>query len=568
MATVKDGATALTAAAEWISGLRYADLPQDVLRLARGQRIDIVACMLAGSRTAAGRAVLHALDGLHDQGEVCAFPDARQHSVLGAVYQHATLGSALELDDFVFGGHTGQCAVGVPLAVGQATRAGGEELVVAQVVANEVAGRLGALMTTGPQHGHMKAYMHRLGAAAATARLLGLNRKRTANALAIALGMPEYPLFPASFSADTKLLCAGDPAVAGVRAGFLAEAGLDAALDIVEHAVGLVRALSDATGEPAPWDRLGDDYALRAISFKPIAACAYAVAAGLAASEIRDALGTAWFPSDLSRIQVETSVLSVAMEGFSRSHRQRAATPVNTNFSTRRTVALALLAGAPCGEHFVPERFAGLAGSIESVAERVELRHAWPLTLSFLRGVDAAIDHAGRPGIYGMTESHRTMAKFRSAMGTPAAVSWTDVGALLALAPADRAYLARRYAAGLRAKLPFWGGHAARARYVSRERNLADFAFRVSGRVTVRDPRGGALTREVLQPPGFAGDPSREAVPRAKFEREAKGVLGDALPLLAALESEAPLDARGLTRALAASVMPPVHAEPARHSGT
>ena len=69
------------------------------------------------------------------------------------------------------------------------------------------------------------------------------------------------------------------------------------------------------------------------------------------------------------------------------------------------------------------------------------LAHHWPYTIDLLRGVDAAIDHPGRPGIYGMAETHRTMARFRAAFGTPAALGMSDVPALLRLPRADRSYL-------------------------------------------------------------------------------------------------------------------------------
>ncbi len=71
----------------------------------------------------------------------------------------------------------------MPLALGQLTGASGEEALLAQVAANEIAGRLGAVMTAGPQHGHMKAYLHRLAAAVAAGRLLKLGRSELTTAL-------------------------------------------------------------------------------------------------------------------------------------------------------------------------------------------------------------------------------------------------------------------------------------------------------------------------------------------------------------------------------------------------
>lgn len=524
-------------AAEWIVGLRRADVPPDVWALARAQRIDILASLYAGARTRAGRAATAAADRLGEDGPVRTLPDGRGRSLLAACWLYGVLPNALELDDFVFAGHTGQAAVGVTLALGQLVDATGEEALLAQIAANEVAGRLGAVMTAGPQHGHMKAYLHRAAAATAAARLWGFDAATTARALAVALSAPEYPLFPAAFSADTKVICTGDPIAGGVRSAVLAEAGIGAAVDVVEHAVGLVTSLSNHERCPPVWDRLGETWSTQAICFKPVAACAYAAAAAVAARDLVAAEGGAWDPERVEAVDVDTTVLTLTMEGFSRPH-DGSVTPVNTNFSTRRTVALTLLAGeAPRGAHFVPEVFAARAGPIARLAERVALRHHWPHTVSMLRGVDRAIDHPGRPGIYGMSEAHATMQRFAEAFGTPAAVRPADLPALVGLG-ADGWYLARRYAVAARARMPFLGGADARSAYVSRETDLRRMELRFGARVSIR---AGDATRtaEVLVPPGFAGHPRREEVPRAKLLREVGDACGPgAEAWLALLERE------------------------------
>jgi 2-methylcitrate dehydratase PrpD len=532
-------------AAAWVCGLHAADVPHDVMDLARAQRVNIVASIFAGGRTSVGRMIAAALDRAGDTGPIVSLPNGARRSLLGAVYEHAALGSAIELDDFVFGGHTGQAAVGVPLALGQALGTSGEELLLAQIAANEVAGRLGVAMTTGPQHGHMKAYLHRAAASTAAARLLRLDEEQTVRALAIALAMPEYPLFPASFSPDTKALCAADPCAAGLRAALLAAEGLDAATDVVEHAVGLVTSLSVLEDVPAIWDRLGRSWSLHAICYKPVAACAYACAAAIAVGEIASGEAARWDPARVRKVDVDSTALTVTMEGFSKPHRQGAVTVANVNFSTRRTVALAMLVGAPHGEHFAAGRLEAMAPDLSALTERVQLRHHWPHTLGLLRGVDAAIDRPGRPGIYGMAEAHTTMDRFRQAFDTPSAVGLRDLPAIWALPDGGGRYLLRRYAAGLRARLPFAGGRKARASYVSSETDLRQLSFRFSARVTATMDDGKLLSHEVLVPNGFAGDVKRSSVPAAKLLREvtAATTAERARRLLALLERDRPATA-------------------------
>lgn len=520
--------TQIRQAADWIVGLGISDVPADVLELARAQRVNIIAALYAGARTAVGRAVIASLDEFGEQGEVTTLPDGRARPMLAAAYQQAICANALELDDFVFAGHTGQAAVMVPLTMGQLTNATGEEALLAQIAANEVAGRLGAVMTAGPQHGHMKAYLHRAAAVTAAARLLHLDSETTARALAVALSAPEYPLFPGAYSADTKALCTGDPVVGGIKAAYLAAEGFDATPDIVENEIGLITSLSNYDRAPPVWDRLGKTWSIQAICYKPMAACAYACAATAAAAEIIEAEGESWDHARVKRVDVDTTVLTMTMEGFSRPHVPGLTTPVNTNFSTRRSVALCLLDGLPTGEHFLPDRFAELRDPIHRFAAKVHLRHYWPLSMSMLRGVDAAIDFPGRPGIYGMAEAHRTLDRFRAAFGTPAALSIKDIPALLRMDKRDLFYLLRRYAVGFRARLPFLEGKKARAAYVSRETDLRKMSLRFGARVCITMSDGRILSNELRTPPGFAGDPNRKAIPETKFHREVGSAVSSA----------------------------------------
>lgn len=544
--------TQLQQAAEWVAGLDAASLPDDVVALARAQRLNILACMYAGTRTAVGRRVIAATDAVDPGDAVTTLADGRRRSLLAAAYVGAVCATALELDDFVFAGHTGQAAVTVAWTLGQLTGARGEEALAAQIAANEVAGRLGAVMTAGPQHGHMKAYLNRAAAATAAARLLHLDAETTARALGIALSMPEYPLFPASFSPDTKALCTGDPVTAGIRAAYLAAEGIAIAPDVVEHPIGLVISLSHHDRVPPIWDRLGITWSTQAICFKPVAACAYACAAAVAAGEIVAGEGAAWDPGRVRKVDVDTTVLTLTMEGFAAPHVPGAITPINTNFSTRRTVALCLAAGAPRGTHFTPGRFAQLAPRIAAGADRVRLRHSWPLTMHLLHGVDAAIDHPGRPGIYGMVEAHRTLGRFHATFATPRALGMGDVAPLLRLPRAERWYLLRRYAVGLRSRLPFRGGATGRAAYVARETDLRDMALRFGAAVRITLDDGRVMAHEIVTPPGFAGDRHRADIPHAKFLREAGDALSppSATALCSLLEREPTCSPSELARAI------------------
>jgi hypothetical protein len=119
-----------------------------------------------------------------------------------------------------------------------------------------------------------------------------------------------------------------------------------------------------------------------------------------------------------------------------------------------------------------------------------------------------------------MVEAHRTLDRFRKSFETPSALSVRDVPALLRLPAVDLAYLLRRYAIGLRSRLPFRGGAEARGAYVSRETDLRRMCLRFGAGVRITLDDGRVLAEEVRTPPGFAGSDDRLQIPAAKFRRE------------------------------------------------
>jgi 2-methylcitrate dehydratase PrpD len=371
----------------------------------------------------------------------------------------------------------------------------------------------------------MRAYVHRVAATAAASRLLRLDTRATARALAIALSMPEFPLYPAAFSADTKVVLTSGPAVAGIRSALMAEAGLDAPLDVVEHPLGVLTYFSYLKHTPDVWGALGRTWFLYSLSSKSQAACAYAQGPVTAALALRARAGAE--PTDIESVTVHAPMTALVMEAFSRPHHGAGLTPVNTHFSTRRSVAAALLHGTLDGAYYADEAaFAARAGEVAALTERVALQHDWTMTVDLLRGIDAGLEGAGKPGILGMSQARASLDRFREAFGSRPLLTWSDVPDLLRTPPADLAYLARRYWRGYRSCLPFPGGAVSRAGWRSVESDFRRVRLSIAGRVTLRLRDGRVLVDECRVPPGFAGDPNREQAIRAKFEREAVPVLG------------------------------------------
>ena len=84
---------------------------------------------------------------------------------------------------------------------------------MAQIVANEIAARINMVCAVGSTRGQMATHLHLIAAAAARARLEGLDETQFAAALAFALSYPGQALYPAFLGSDAKVLCAALPTI-------------------------------------------------------------------------------------------------------------------------------------------------------------------------------------------------------------------------------------------------------------------------------------------------------------------------------------------------------------------
>ena len=145
-----------------------------------------------------------------------------------------------------------------------------------------MAGRLGAALFLGPHNGQFWASIHCASAAVAGAVGMGLDARRTAHALAIALYQPPYGMWPGFMGPQSKLLTAAEPAAAGARAALLAADGVTGALDVIEHPRGVLANLSFAP-RPAMFRGLGEVWLTDTLAFKRLPGCAYLQSVGEAA---------------------------------------------------------------------------------------------------------------------------------------------------------------------------------------------------------------------------------------------------------------------------------------------
>ena len=219
-------------------------------RRAAGAFVDTAACMLAGADDAAPRAA-HAGVARWGAGDATVAGSPHRLAAPWAALVNGTAAHALDYDDIleISNAHVSAALVPALLALGQERGAGGKSCVDAFIVGVEVMARLGEAvnMTHYFKGWHTTSTLGAPAAAAACARLLGLDATRTTAALSLATSLASGA--KRQFGTMAKPLHAGLAAKNGIVAAALAESGVTAAEDAYEGERGFVDLLAGVPRE-------------------------------------------------------------------------------------------------------------------------------------------------------------------------------------------------------------------------------------------------------------------------------------------------------------------------------
>ena len=206
--------------------------------------LDTVGVALAGAMEPVSRIARRVVE--QDGSGPCRVLGTTLHASPGnAALANGTAAHALDYDDmcFVSLAHPSAPLVSAALAAAETAGASGAALLDAYVAGFELEGRLGRAMN--PRHyqrgWHCTSTLGTIGAAAAAARLLGLDAEAAGHALAIAAS--EASGLKENFGTMVKPLHAGLAARNGVLAAQLAKAGLTASAAAIDGPQGFLAAM-------------------------------------------------------------------------------------------------------------------------------------------------------------------------------------------------------------------------------------------------------------------------------------------------------------------------------------
>ena len=228
----------------FIAALRLQQVPEPACEIAKMGIADCFGVMVAGARDPEIDLIDRELGHWNGRALASLIPSGARRSVDTAALVNGVAAHVLDYDDVTLDGHPSAVLVPAILAQGEASGSSGADMLTAYIAGYEAWAEL-LIREPTPLHRkgwHPTAVRGTIAAAAACAKLRGLDGTATATAMAIAASMASGVV--ANFGTMTKSFQVGRAAQSGVIAAQLAQAGLTAALDAIEHPAGLLTALS------------------------------------------------------------------------------------------------------------------------------------------------------------------------------------------------------------------------------------------------------------------------------------------------------------------------------------
>ena len=277
MDTVAKSESATRTLCEFLSALRYEDIPPAVVARTEELFLDWLASALAGKGARPTRVMEQFAQEMGPPSGPCeVLTSRRRTSPVFAALVNGAASHFVEQDDLHNSSvlHPGTVVFPAVLAAAQAAGASGREFIAASVAGYECGVRVGEFL--GRSHYkvfHTTGTAGKLAAAAGVARLLKLDTDRMQHCLGsagtMAAGLWEF----LRDAADSKQLHTAKSAADGLMAAYIARDGFTGARRIFEGKQGMAAGMSSDADIKCLTDRLGTRWATAETSFKFHASC-------------------------------------------------------------------------------------------------------------------------------------------------------------------------------------------------------------------------------------------------------------------------------------------------------
>lgn len=330
--------------AEFVAGHPSRGWNDAVEREAVRTFLNWAGCAVGAARHEAVEAGLAAIRMLEPAPQATVFGRPERVDMAGAALLNGISSHTFDFDDTHLKTiiHPAGPVASAAFALAEHQGASGRALLDALVLGIDVACRMGNLMY--PDHydrgWHITGSTGTLGAAAACARLLGLDADRTAMALGIAASQPVG--LREQFGTMTKPFHPGGAARAGLLSALLARHGFTASPRALEAARGYAQVLSTKCSWNEATDELGERFEISFNTYKPFA-CGIVIHPSIDACVQLRERGVK--PEDVERIELRVHSLVLELTG-----KKEPADGLQGKFSVYHGCAAGLIFGR-AGEH-------------------------------------------------------------------------------------------------------------------------------------------------------------------------------------------------------------------------
>lgn len=258
--------------------MQYADIPHEVVKVAKRDMLDTLACALSGSIAPGGLEIVSLVRELGARPEATVLAYGGRVGALEACLANGAMANADDYSDTHENGHIHIGVTTIPAALALAERKGGvsgKEFLTSLALSADFVCRMGAANPDGSANFNLTAFYGYLGSAMAAGKLLKLDEEQMINAIGLAYtdaGGARQGRLEGDLSKRPQ---AGFAARGGLLAALMAEKGITGPKNVFQGEAGVAAVHNGRFYPEMLTPRLGEHFESINLSFKPYPCCRF-----------------------------------------------------------------------------------------------------------------------------------------------------------------------------------------------------------------------------------------------------------------------------------------------------